>query len=577
MKNKNLFWGLAAIAAVSMSSCTNDIQEVQNTNGRTPITLTSNVNYSRTTNQNLQATQLAKDVKVGVFVKKAEGTDLVADNHPQTADGAGNFTGEAMYFPEDGSAVSVYAYAPYNSAWTGKLATAQTFTVQTDQSTDANYLASDLLRGVPAGTNSFTSENPKVALAFTHKLSKLNITLKTASKDDSSSEASTQADTEATETTVDLKGATVEILNTKPTATLKVDDGTLGAASGTAVSIKAATFAKDAAAFDASVIIVPQKVAQGTEFVKITLANGTTHVASLGTEVEFATGKVYTFTVTIGSGAEIEQSTSAINWENGGSLSGTTEEKITYGVGDYVTKDGTFIKNADLSDDNKANVAAVIFSTNVSQTDATDGYEAYVMSVKVMGSKSWGFTDVIEGEDGECPTFAEAFNNLDGRTKTSQILESSAYSSLEDKNGSFVNFTNYTNNTNKIENVSSGWFTPSFGQMMQIMNNLGEAGITTSTAITDGNNSSLYTSADNTVINKVNAYVTAVGQNAIFTSGNTYITVTENNALADSHKCWCIQPGESTWSFGKNAGKSGGNRSVIPCAAVKFPTETPAE
>ena len=572
MKNKNLFWGLAAIAAVSMSSCTNDIQEVQNTNGRTPITLTSNVNYSRTTNQDLQATQLAKDIEVGVFVKKAEGTDLVADNHLQTADGAGNFTGEAMYFPEDGSAVSVYAYAPYNSAWTGKLTTAQTFTVQTDQSTDANYLASDLLRGVPTGTNSFTSENPKVALAFTHKLSKLNITLKTASKDDSSSEASTQADTEATETTVDLKGATVEILNTKPTATLKVDDGTLGAASGTAVSIKAATFAKDATAFDASVIIVPQKVAKGTEFVKITLANGTTHVASLGTEVEFATGKVYTFTVTVaGSGANIEPGSSAIDWVDGGDLAGTTEEKITYGVGDYVTKDGTFIKNADLTDDDKANVAAVIFSTNVSQTDAADGYEAYAVLINQINGKKWGFTDLIGTS---CEDLADALAELDGRTKTTTILNSDPYKNSQEQTSSVFECLN--RQTTISEDISSGCFVPSFGQMIQLLNNLGGAGIDASTTLEDVNygSNSMYVSTDKEVINKVNAYITALdAEKELLTEGGIYITVTECNA-----NFWNVQITTEGWQFGRNTGKGSSNlRRSLACVAVKFPTETPAE
>ena len=556
MKNRNLFLGITAMfaAASGFVSCTNEVEDVQNAGGCTPITLVSNVSGSRGANADLQKTQIAKDVNIGVFVNGTAGLIENGGNNRLAADGAGGFTGgNTMYYPEDGSAVSVYAYAPYADGWS--LDGTNEFTVASDQSTDRGYLASDLLYGTP-DSNPVTSSAEPVSIRFGHKLSKLNINF------------------DAGETGVDLKGATVSVLNTRPSTTLDLKDGALGTASGTAAEIKAAVFADDASTFLASAVIVPQTIAAG-QFVRIVTAGNDTYNAELTSEVTFAERKVYTYTVKFSESggettAELVLGSVVDDWEDGNQdLEG--EAKLAYSVGDYMKSDGTFVKNAELQDADMENVVAVIFSTDVSETDAIAGYNAYAMGVTLFGSKQWGFTDAIE--EG-CPTFEQALNNLDGRTKTNMILVSAAYNGIEEKGSSFVNYSNYKNNYPVNSDVSSDWFTPSFGQMMQIMNNLGDAGVTSSTQVEDANNSSMYTSADNAALDKVNGYVTALGKSAILTepeSGSaTYITVTENAADGRTN-CWCIQTGADTWSFGKNAGKGNGNRSVIPCVAVRLP------
>ena len=283
---KNLLFLSLGLASLTLVSCSQDDAEQQSMNKPTPITFVSSVAQTRSANTSLQKVQIANGVEVGVFAKTASGYITNGNNAKLTADGNGTFTGTQLYFPTDGSAVSVSAYAPYSAAFSGKDGEAVAFSVAADQSSDAGYLKSDLLCGAPTGTNSFTEDNPTVALNFVHKLSKL--TIKFTLGDD---------------TDVDLKGAVVNIINTLPTTSLKVSDGTVGSASGSATTIKAVTFANDATTFLASAVIVPQAVSAGS-FIQIILADKMLD-AKLNSAATFVSGKAYTYNVNIsGSGAE---------------------------------------------------------------------------------------------------------------------------------------------------------------------------------------------------------------------------------------------------------------------------------
>jgi len=300
MKKISLF--TIALAGWLLMGCSSDEMKNGQEGQQTPITFVSNVSTMRSASVDLQKTQIAEGVKVGVFVKDVDGLISGGNNAALTANGAGAFTGSPIYFPQDGAPVSVYAYAPYQSGWSDQVDVAATFTVAANQSTDAGYLASDLLHGLPtAEQNAFTKDNPVVLLGFAHMLSKLTVKFKTS------------ADTD-----VDLKGATINIVNTLPSATLKVADGTLSAATGTATAIKAVTFTDDATEFKASAVIVPQKVAAGS-FIQVVLTNGKMLNARLNTEATFASGKAYVYTVNIsGQGAEaqaeIELQSTVTDW-----------------------------------------------------------------------------------------------------------------------------------------------------------------------------------------------------------------------------------------------------------------------
>jgi hypothetical protein len=166
-----------AIALPLFAACTKD--EVKNDE----IRLTTRVEAPTTrAGQDLQKTQFAADAKVGAFVDDYTAgtgttgatTSALYTNHELTADGSGVFAASPMYFPANGHQVNITAYHPY-AANANALPTA--FSVQANQSADADYMASDLMFGAPTAGNPVTRTSAAVELTFKHLLTKVNINL----------------------------------------------------------------------------------------------------------------------------------------------------------------------------------------------------------------------------------------------------------------------------------------------------------------------------------------------------------------------------------------------------------------
>lgn len=573
MKKNILLKGLMATVAMTaaFTSCSNnELDEARNAQADR-LTLTSQVRMTRTTNQNLQATQIAKDVKVGAYITQNSAATSTGNNVELTADGNGNLSGGNMTWPTSGN-VDIYAYAPYNS--TASLSNAYEFTVQADQSSDANYLASDLLYA--NATNQAKTTDGNVALTFAHKLTKLNINIENKNSE------------------VDLKGATVSITGTLPSTTLTLTSGALAAASGNATTIKAATFAEDAETFKSSAIIVPQTISSGSKFALISTGSQT-FTAKLGSEVTFASGKSYTYNITINGNGEVESTLTLNNaqitdWDsNTDALPSTAEESITYGVGDYILSDGTLLKANKLDDTNKSKVAAIIFSTTVSNTDAAAGYGAYAMSVKRYSNRCFtNITDYTEALGEAVTTWSAALNDLDGLTKTEKMLSSDYYTtglSTEDDKAKFIaNMSGISSLTEFNSESISKWFLPSFGQIVQIMNEFGKAGITAST-VENGDDiksdKAIYSNEGlATLVNNLNEAISKpLGNSDFIAIGNIqFATSSENGGSGNKTKYWCFETASSdsntgTWKFGKNYGRGNNSRNVIPVVAIKLSTE----
>lgn len=287
MKQNKLFLGLATIAAaLTFASCSSDEPELnsQQPKQANTISFTSTVSKTRATSDG-QATQLnVTYAKVGVFALTGEtpATITNGDNNQYTVEGNGTLTKVTndIVWPEEGD-VTIYAYAPYDANWAGKYNQANTFTVKTDQSTEENYVASDLVYGVPT-SNPVAKTEEQVSLGFTHKLAKVNITI---AKDN--------------ESTLDLSSASVTITNTKTSTTFNPSTGAVGTADENSVAdITVVSALGDATT--ACAIIVPQEVASGTALVKI-VAGGKTFIAKLGANVNFQSGSSYNFTVNVGN------------------------------------------------------------------------------------------------------------------------------------------------------------------------------------------------------------------------------------------------------------------------------------
>lgn len=552
-------------AVVALTACSSDDGEGKTSAERLPLYLSSEVAMTRTENQNLQSNQLQNGTVVGAFVVNAGTTKCVTngDHNVLTANGEGGFSyKKQLYFPVEGN-VDIYTYAPYNENWTLEGTMSNKFTVATDQSTDEGYLASDLVRAVKTNQESTTNV---VAMNFQHLLSKINIVIQNGVDN------------------LSLAGATITICNIATSTSLNILSGKLGDTSEVA-DVTAAVFPKTTSVFNCSAIIVPQTLKAG-DLIRVQLANGVKYAAKLGADMKVNGGSTYTFTVNIGeAGADMTLSSSLSEW-TAGTNPVAMQANETVGVGDFLLNDGTFLTAADYAtadDDTKAKMAAVIFSLTVSETDAAAGYGAYAMALTRYKNRTLvADADHPAKMTNGAGTWAQGLADLDGRTNTATMLASEYYAARtdEEKAACIFNMSGYTPAVTG-SNVS-GWFLPSFGQMVQILNTFGSAGITAS-LVEDGDNigssSPFYTSPTGGAAALVTNFKAKVPQAAgdLFAVGNiVYATSTENSSTSSAHrgKYWNFTTSgnadSNTWSLGKNTGRGTNGRSVIPVIAIKL-------
>lgn len=555
-----------------LASCSNEELNNQLLKGPLPIKLVSSVG-SRAISQDIQSTQIASGVQVGVFVTSQDGSNVMYSNQGLQADGDGGFTAEHdMTFPEDGGSVNIYAYAPYNSSWNDLSSNSFEFTVPTEQITENEYCNADLMIGAPVD-NPVTKTESEVPLVFKHMLAKLNLNFNTG------------------DTGVELSNAKVSIVGVKSTTTVDIVNHKIGEATGNEQVINVADFSQEAPLptnYTASAIFVPQTIDANKTLVKV-VVGATTYEAKLDKQVNFESGKKYTYTVKFdkeSSGGEITASliigTVVDDWEDGNT-------QLVAEIGDYVTKSGKFVKNADVESyiANGSNTTdplkAVIFSTTVSDKDK-ELYNAYAMSLTVVNSKKWMQDATVI--TGSVLDFASALIDLDGRTKTTEVIESDIYGSYEEQSATFFEYCTRATNKAPVGTIGSDWFVPSIGQIIQILNNLGHANISSSSTVFDKNTGSpIYYQNDEQiqVINAINEYISKAGKTVFLKTevSSIYATVTEYMG-----NFWCLQTcpmvndpdlGSTNfdWGFGKNATKVSGNfRSFIPCVAIKIPTSS---
>ena len=279
-KNKLLEWTFIALATIT--SCTNDTVDIYTQENE--IKLTSEITPSRVTSLDYQSTQIVKDQQVGVTITGAKSEHKnVAWNVGEEGE-LSNTGGSIFWANED---IAITAYHPYNSSWTG---TSHEFSVSTDQSSEESYRNSDLLWAAATSSKTETA----IPLIFSHKLAKINVTLKS-------------------EDIEDLSGATINICGTNITTNFNPVDGTLSAATANVQEIKAGV--TTSTAYTASAIVVPQTVANGTKFIKIT-HNDRTFYYTLSTNKELKSGCSHNYTLTIKEKEVTTESDKITDWED---------------------------------------------------------------------------------------------------------------------------------------------------------------------------------------------------------------------------------------------------------------------
>ena len=275
------------IAAAAFTACASDEMGGNNSAPKSDvISLTSSMAQTRATS-NLQTNALNTATKVGVFGISGTAAVTNGNNNPYSVSGTGDLTADTkdMKWPSDESAtVDIYAYAPYQSSWTAYDAAAD-FAVASDQSSDAGYLASDLIYAQATPTDQNT-----VNLAFAHKLSRIVLTLRT---DESTS----------------LSDATVKIVGTKPSTTFTLTSdyksdgaGSIGTATGTASDIIIGSGislgANSSTMFYG--VIVPQTISANTTLIEVT-GGGKRWRYHFSSDATFVGGKSHSASITVSS------------------------------------------------------------------------------------------------------------------------------------------------------------------------------------------------------------------------------------------------------------------------------------
>lgn len=298
MKKNMIF---AAIAALALTACSND-DEIK-VGGDNAILLTSSLNVAETrAATDIQTSAFDAGETVDVYITENNGGNNPT-TYPQpieysTAAGGALTVGTQYYYPTSGNGVNIYALYPATAA-TGEL-----FTIKEDQSTDANYKASDLMYGKPATNNPVSPSANAVDIQFSHLLSKVTINLIAGAN------------------VTSLDGAKVELLGVKPSTTLTagINGHSITAASGDATPITVMTATETVTS--GSAIIVPQTLPE--MFLQVTL-DGATLTGKLDSGAPVLTaGNAYTYNITVNMrGGALEIEGSITPWDDGGTNNGT--------------------------------------------------------------------------------------------------------------------------------------------------------------------------------------------------------------------------------------------------------------
>lgn len=296
---------MAGLSTV-MAACTSDETLQQTEGSRVPIGL------SYTTQPLVQTRAVAKTTLNDDYIEVGKKVKVRISNH-----GADNWkeytytTGEngALALPttpkysesdEDGipyyplnaeTHVDIKAYYPADAVSSGS----SSFSIQTDQTDDGAYTASDLMWAEPLENKEKTTSNQ--CLVFSHKMAKILVNV------------------EAGTAVSQINSVTLK--NIKPTVTFNKGTGVVSALTGDPGDVK---IAKDETATSVSgAAVIPEQGIDGQLLaIGVTLNdNTTTGTAYYTVDKTFTAGNVYTINITV-SYPEVEAETAITDWTEGG-------------------------------------------------------------------------------------------------------------------------------------------------------------------------------------------------------------------------------------------------------------------
>lgn len=251
---------VAALAAVALTGCSQEEASVDT--NKHPLELLATIAKQGTrASTTLQTDKVDETVTLGVFATDASGNPIGANVPYIYNSGSSKWVKKddapsSIYFPMDGSPIDITVYAPYDEQITTADAIPTTLTPKADQTQNADYLASDLIKGEKKDVD-YTAT--AVDVPMQHLMAKVTVTLKAG----------------ANVTNADLDNATVTIGGVKTrmpegehTASVILKPGVTVAADAQFISIVLASKAE----FSLS---LPQTIEQGNEYKYSFILNGT--------------------------------------------------------------------------------------------------------------------------------------------------------------------------------------------------------------------------------------------------------------------------------------------------------------
>lgn len=276
MNTKKILFAAALLTVLAACSSNDELSEPMEQ--RTPVTLQYTTIDAAETRaaQNLNEGTFASGETVKVRISNT-GADSWTDYTFTTGDASAmTAPNPAPYYPAGSQNIDIVAYYP---------ATAGTsFSVATDQTTDANYKASDLMF---ASVTDQAKQADAVNLAFTHKMAKLNVNITAG-----------QGVTSIT---------SVSVLNVKPTVSFNQATGAVGEASGSATTI---AMSNNGAA------VIPAQTIDGGLLSIVTDKGTATYSVS---NKAFAAGYLHTINITVNLRA-VGTTTAITGWTSEGTV-----------------------------------------------------------------------------------------------------------------------------------------------------------------------------------------------------------------------------------------------------------------
>ena len=165
-----------AATVIALAACSSEEENVQSWNGEIRLSAV-NVVQTRAA-QGIQSTAFDEGEKIDVFINEDGESSSGGYEQPvvyKSGTGGVLTTDETQYYPQS-NGVNIFAVYPSGVAGTNVNATNVAFAVESDQSEEDAYKASDLMVGAPAN-NPVSKTSGTVQLTFKHCLSKININI----------------------------------------------------------------------------------------------------------------------------------------------------------------------------------------------------------------------------------------------------------------------------------------------------------------------------------------------------------------------------------------------------------------